>query len=179
MRAHKLLVTVAAFAGLVVAGCGSSSPAGAPGGGSDGGGGGQTSGSSVDPCTLLTDAHAAAALTKPSVQHKTADGPVAGCTWTPPDNPNGPLDTSIVIVNILDTTVFDGAKRAGSQQGLVLEPASGVGDDAYYQTTGNLTILNVKKNGVCISVSVSNDAFNATQVKDAERTLALEAVSHL
>ena len=166
------------FAAVLLAGCGGGSSSGSTAG--DGG-----AHSPTHPCDLLTPAQAGAVLQDGTLTAKSDSSIVPTCSWTPQSSSNGSIDLSMVSVIIQDPAVFQGvAKQAGHSAvpGLTITKVNGVGDEAYFETTGQssgTTLLLFRKGNSCIQVSVHKETFSASQVQDAETTLAQQIVEHL
>jgi hypothetical protein len=122
-----------------------------------------------DPCTLLTPAQVAAALGGTFG----AGQPIGttGCSWTS-QSPH-----VIVTVSLWPPAEWDRIK-AGPLPGTKITSASGLGDDAFYATLAQYTVLYVKKGGTVYLFKVYGVKDQAKQMS-AEQTLALDALATL
>lgn len=181
MKSRTLLIAAAA---LVLAGCGSSAGTGNAGPGSNNGGGGsdKVAAARANPCILLTQQEAQAAFGGQLDAGKANLDPVPGCDWPTSASSNF---ADGVVVQIQDTSVFDGTKIGASQAGFALQPVSGIGDEAFVQMPQNSTdpnaliLLGFKKDGVAVYVTVTNHSFTQDQVIAAEKQLAGLAASRI
>lgn len=134
-----------------------------------------------DACLLLTQAQLAAAfgVSFAPGQHTTPTY-LKTCTWIPS---GGSTDTlKFVTLNLESASAYDGGKNMMQQmkpKGVIITPASGIGDDSYYISFGsNITNLMVKKGTVSFKLAI----YGATPPEKAmaiEKTLALQFVSKL
>jgi hypothetical protein len=193
---------------MVLAACGSSShpsPASAPSTSSAGAGGsasssasssgsatasrsgsgGSASNAKADPCSLLTQTEATAALAEAADPGKQADGPAPGCIW---GATNGAHLADAVQVQIQDVAVFDGTLKSESDPQVSstysFETVNGLGDQALFQvpkTTGGAVaiLLGFKKDGVAVYVSVNNQNLSTDQIKAADNKLAQEVAARM
>jgi hypothetical protein len=181
---------------MVLAACGSSShpssSATAPSGSSSGSGassttvsGASASNAKADPCSLLTQAEATAALGEAVDPGKKSDAPVPGCIW---GATNGAHVADAVQVQIQDVAVFDGTVKSESDPQVSstfsFETVSGLGDQAFFQipkaTGGAVAILlGFKKGGVAVYVSVNNQNLSTDQIKAADNKLAEGAAARM
>jgi len=109
----------------------------------------------TDACTLVTSAQVSAA-TRVAVGDGTHVTPtfVKTCTWTPT------VSSSIraVTVSLQTAAFYDGAKQmairtAAAVAAMTLKPAS-VGDDGFYNVTGEMATLFFKKGDSSVKVAV-------------------------
>lgn len=119
------------------------------------------------PCGLLTPAQVAAAVGG-------SFGPgqpigTTGCSWTS-EKPH-----VIVTVSLWPPGEWDRMK-AGPLPGTTITPAGGVGDDAFYATLAQYTVLYVKKGQTVFLFKIYGVADKAKQMS-AEMTLAKEALA--
>jgi hypothetical protein len=121
------------------------------------------------PCSLLTPAQVAAALGGTFG----AGQPIGttGCSWTS-EKPH-----VIVTVSLWPPTEWDRMK-AGPLPGTQITAASGLGDDAFYATLAQYTVLYVKKGPTVYLFKVYGVKDLAKQTS-AEKTLALDALARL
>ena len=130
-----------------------------------------------DPCSMLTSAQIGAVLGTQVGEGKHLASPV--CEWTD----SSPGSRKKVDVTLLTERGFEAAKTPVGGP-ITKTPASGIGDDAVFGTTGKVaTTLAVKKGGVMFVVRVQGlpidqpQAINDVQAK--EKALALQIVSKL
>jgi hypothetical protein len=136
--------------------------------------------SSPTACSLITQAEAAAALGYPVA---------AGTAPVPGENTcdfSGPIDK----LNFVEVGVVDPAEflptRASVPGSFTVTPASGIGDEAYYQkdflpnTGGETSIeLSVRKGQIVFVINVLDHAQTDGPLMAAEKTLALAAVGRI
>ncbi len=120
------------------------------------------------PCGLLTPTQVTAALGG-------SFGPgqpigTTGCSWTS-EKPH-----LIVTVSLWPPGEWDRIK-AGPLPGTTITPASGVGDDAFYATLAQYTVLYVKKGPTVFLFKVYGVADKAKQMS-AEMTLAQQGLAN-
>ena len=121
------------------------------------------------PCKLLTPAQVGAAL---GATFGTGE-PIGttGCSWT------CAKPHIIVTVSLWPPTEWDRIK-AGSLPGTTTTPLTGLGDDAFYTTVAQYTVLYVKKGQTVFLFKVYGVQDKAKQM-NAEKTLALDALKQL
>lgn len=122
-----------------------------------------------DPCKLLTPAQVAAALGGTFG----AGEPIGttGCSWT------SAKPHIIVTISLWPPADWDRMK-AGGLPGTKISPESGLGDDAFYATLAQYTMLYVKKGQSVLLFKVYGVKDQARQAS-AEKTFALEALKQL
>jgi len=126
----------------------------------------------VDACSLLTSSEAGTAIevTVNQGQHLVA-GSKGECYWT--DAASADPDHRRVTVSIIAPVAFDHTKASPT---LKTEPASGVGDEAYYVLPkGGGPILNVRKGGTYFQIKILN-GFKAKPPLSADAVKARELV---
>jgi len=129
----------------------------------------QAAAAAPEPCKLLTPAQVGAALGG-------TFGPgqpigTTGCSWTEA-KPH-----VIVTVSLWPPKDWDRLK-AGPLPGTAITPAGGIGDDAFYTTVAQYTVLYVKKGQTVLLVKVYGVKDQPTQMS-AEKTLALDVLKAL
>lgn len=155
---------------------------------------------SVDACSLLTQAELSAATGVPmdsySYRHG-FPGATSFCTWTRTparvadaqlrkgDSPPGP---TLILLQLWVMSAersfghdFEAGKDGAGQENVT--SVSGLGDDAYYATTGlnggaSVTVLNVKKGSIEVQVTWIGTTDHQT-VMDAEKTIAAQVLLEL
>jgi hypothetical protein len=120
------------------------------------------------PCGLLTPAQVTAAVGG-------SFGPgqpigTTGCSWT------SPKPHVIVTVSLWPPGEWDRIK-AGPLPGTTITPASGVGEDAFYATLAQYTVLYVRKGPTVFLFKIYGVADKAKQMS-AEMTLAQEGLAN-
>ena len=120
------------------------------------------------PCGLLTPAQVTATLGGSFG----AGQPIGttGCSWTS-EKPH-----VIVTVSLWPPAEWDRIK-AGPLPGTTITPASGLGDDAFYATLAQYTVLYVKKGQTVFLFKVYGVA-DKTKQMSAEKTLAQAALAN-
>jgi hypothetical protein len=179
----RTLVLAGACTALLAA-CGSSdsgtSGGGAAGsaGGGGGGGGGGGSATAFDPCKVLTANDAQQALGRPVDPPKTESGSGPICSYFVTTGATE-IDASHVTLKGITQVEFDGVRRASlAGKDFQIVPASGVGDDAYYQVGQPFAFLFVKKGSTFFYVIVDSKQ-PIEQREAAEKTLALSILGRL
>ena len=111
---------------------------------------------------------------------------VPSCSFLPATNSSGPIDLSQIVVQIQSLTIFNGSKQSGQDgsakaNGITITSVSGLGDDAFFQSTGGsgITFIEVKKGNTVFTIDVENKAFSPDQQKTAEKILAQIALSNI
>jgi hypothetical protein len=126
-------------------------------------------GTTTGPCTLLTPAQVAAAVGGSFG----AGQPIGttGCSWSA-EKPH-----VIVTLSLWPPGEWDRIK-AGAMPGTTNTPASGLGDDAFYATIAQYTVLYVKKGSTVYLFKVYG-VKDPTKQMSAERTLAQDVLAQL
>ena len=108
-----------------------------------------------DACSLLTTAEVSAALEIKSLPGKFAfAGSPKACIWS--DTPEASLDSRRVTLSITSSTVaFNNMK---SSPRITIEPASGIGDEAFYALAGphETPILQIRKGTSVLALRILN-----------------------
>ena len=122
-----------------------------------------------EPCKLLSQAQVSAAL---GVTFG-AGQPIGakGCSWTS-EKPH-----EIVTVSLWPPAQWDRIK-AGPLPGTATTPAAGLGDDAFYTTVAQYTVLYVKK-GQTVYLFKVYGVQDKTKQMSAEKKLAQDALAKL
>jgi len=122
-----------------------------------------------EPCKLLSQAQVSAAL---GVTFG-AGQPIGrtGCSWTS-EKPH-----EIVTLSLWPPAQWDRIK-ASPLPGTAITPAGGLGDDAFYTTVAQYTVLYVKKGQTVYLFKVYGVQDKAKQMS-AEKTLAQDALAKL
>jgi hypothetical protein len=121
-----------------------------------------------EPCKLLSQAQVSAALGV-----KVGAGvPIGttGCSWTS-EKPH-----QIVTVSLWPPTEWNRMKTS-PLPGTTTSPAAGLGDDAFYTTIGQYTVLYVKKGQTVYLFKVYGEKSKEKQMS-AEKTLAQHALAN-
>jgi hypothetical protein len=120
----------------------------------------------LDACTLITTAEAAAAVGEPVDPGAPPEPGSSSCLFTA-------QAISINSVEITITSVADFNPDKPSITGLTITKVSGVGDAAYTLSIGpGYIVLNVRKGQATFSVSVLITGASNDQLLDKEKTLA-------
>ncbi len=122
-----------------------------------------------EPCKLLSEAQVSAAL---GVKVGTGQ-PIGttGCSWSS-EKPH-----VIVTISLWPPTEWDRIK-ASAVPGTANTPVSGLGDDAFYTTVAQYTVLYVKKGQTVYLFKVYGVQDKAKQMS-AEKTLAQDVLAKL
>jgi len=129
-----------------------------------------------DACTLLTSSEATTAIGRPADDGTPAGDNNHSCTWGPSDGFFG-LDS--VEVTITDLTSYADADHPGSAAGITVKEVSGIGDAAYYTESGFVVLLEVKKGGQALEITVMRPNATTAQLEDAEKTVAQLVLSRV
>ena len=130
-----------------------------------------------DACSVLTPAQIGAAVNTPG-DAGTYLTPTfkRTCTWTATSS--AAAGVKFVTLMLQKLEAFQGGKAMGQMKNIIVTPASGVGDDAYYLAVGDNAGLIVKKGNAAFKVAVY--ATIPLEKKEAlEKTLALLIVAKL
>jgi hypothetical protein len=135
-----------------------------------------------DACALLTTDEASKALEVKSLAGKrlVASSPKV-CIWS--DDPNHGVSNRRVTVSVMTSAAF-AIGKSGADKRVTIEPASGIGDEAYYELfKSDSPFLVVRKGGTAFNVRILNGlklkAFTLEQEKAKESDLAKAAASRL
>ena len=123
----------------------------------------------TDPCKLLISTQVAAALGGTFAAGQSIG--TTGCSWT------SAKPHVIVTVSLWPPEGWDRLKGS-PLPGTSITPAGGIGDDAFYATLAQYTVLYVKKGKTVFLIKVYGVQDQAKQMS-AEKTLALEALERL
>ena len=173
MRRSHLVVGLALA--LVSAACGGTAATPPPAGGSSPAEA-AASGTTVDACSLLTQAQVSAALGE-SVSAGVPSGANApSCTWQDANGGGATLDYPTSPDQVGQIAAGESGNSA-----IVLVPVSGLGDAAYYTTNGTIQAdLAVRKGGQAFDISVSEvPPFTQAQAEAAEKALAQDVLTRL
>jgi hypothetical protein len=121
-----------------------------------------------EPCKLLTPAEISGALGGAFGGGQPIG--TTGCSW------NNDKPHMIVTVSLWPPTEWDRIKA--NPLGGKITPASGLGDDAFYATLAQYTVLYVKKGDTVYLFKVYGVKDDAKQ-RSAEKTFALAALARL
>ena len=125
--------------------------------------------SARDPCALVTQAQVTSALGA-----KVDPGqPIGktGCQWS--TDQKAKTGHVMVTLSIWDENKWFSHK---STPGIPMKPASGIGDDAYFATLGDLTSLHVKKGKSTLDLRVYG-LHDTTKQEEIERSVAKDALA--
>lgn len=130
---------------------------------------GAHSGSTGDPCSLLTTAQVSGAIGGAAQPGQPINK--TGCSWS--------STTPKAMVTIsFDNLGTYATMKAGRSPVVTKTPVSGVGDDAFYSTMGPTTTLTVKKGDTYFVVRVYGFPDQAKQ-REIEKTLGAEAAAKM
>jgi len=162
---------------------GATSGAGAGGGAGTGGGAGAGAGGAApsDPCSLLTQAEASAAIGKPVGAGSNATDSHE-CEWDYP-NSDSPTASGSITIQDGDLASYCG-KPSDPALGLIIEPVANLGDGGacftYVSTTTVGSNLTFSKNGhVYTTAAYFGGGTPIATVKAADIALATAALTHL
>ena len=137
---------------------------------------------SVEACPLLTTADASKALEQSSQPGKRyMDSDPTFCMWSA--DPKMSDSSRKIAVNTHSARAFEFAKKPAITT-IVIEPVSGVGDEAFYQIypKGQSPFIWVRKGSKVFSIRIlvtKTNAFSLEQEKTKELALAKVAVTKL
>jgi hypothetical protein len=122
-----------------------------------------------DPCALVTPAQVSSALGA----NADPGQPIGktGCQWS--SDPKAKTGHVMVTLSIWPENKYFSNK---STPGIPTRPATGIGDEAYFATLGDLTSLHVKKGKSTLDVRVYGLHDPARQ-EEIERSVAKEALA--
>ncbi len=122
------------------------------------------------PCDLVTDAQVSSAV---GAKVKTGE-PIGmtGCQWSTPDDPKTKTGRVMGTLSVWDEKWFP----KGSTPGLSKKAVSGVGDDAVFDTLGDLTSLFVKKGKSTLQFRVYG-LHDTTKQEDIEMSVAKDVLA--
>ncbi|HTV78750.1 MAG TPA: hypothetical protein VMF03_10865 [Steroidobacteraceae bacterium] len=129
-----------------------------------------------DACSFLTAAQVSSALGT-AVAAGTYVTPTSRitCTWNATRSGGG-----TVTLHVQSAASYDAGKRLASlASASAVTSASGIGDDAYYFTSGTLSGLLVKKGMLAFKVAIYVHNLPAAQQQAIERMLALQVAQEL
>ena len=133
----------------------------------------------TDACALLTQAQVTDALgvSVGAGAHVTPQY-VQTCTWTPTGNATKGVKAVTLHLEPGDSYESGKAMMASIKSATVTS-ASGIGDDAYYLTTGHIISLIFKKGKTAGKVVIYGGDFPADKVMAIEKALVTQALSKL
>lgn len=127
----------------------------------------------LDACSLITADEAAAALGKPVDPGAVPVPGAHSCLFT-----TTALSTDSVEISI--TSVADFKPTQKSIPGLTITQVSGIGDDAYYLSSGaGLVVLNVRKAQTTFTTSVLLKSASDSALMAGEKTLAMAVLGRI
>lgn len=126
--------------------------------------------SATKPCDLVTDAQVSSAI---GAKVKAGE-PISatGCQWSTPDDPKTKPGRVTVTLSVWDEKMFP----KGSPPGVSKQAVSGIGDDAVFNTLGDMTSLFVKKGKSTLMFRVYG-LHDTTKQKDIEMSVAKDALA--
>jgi hypothetical protein len=98
------------------------------------------------------------------------------CTWNVAAGPAPRLKSITLFFQSADQ--FETAKQMQQASNFQVEAVSGVGDDAYYSTVGNVTSLIFKKGNVAFKIGMYGE-FPLDKKKAMSKAMALQVLSKL
>ena len=143
--------------------------------------------SSGDACSFLSQAQVSAALGVP-VSAGTHVTPtfVKTCTWAPSGGPRA--DLKYLTLNLQTAEAYASGKKMleqmkamatlekNSPHSMVITPAGGLGEDAYFLEIGNTVSLMVKKGNAAFKIVIYG-SLPVEKRRSAEKALALQVLS--
>jgi hypothetical protein len=130
-----------------------------------------------DACALITQDQVSKIFGVPvSAGVYPAPGFTKTCTWSPPVGP--PPRLAAITLLLQTSNSFEAAKQMQQAGKFQVETVSGIGDDAYYSTVGNVTSLIVKKGGVAFKIGMYGE-FPLDKKKAMSKAMAFEVLSKL
>jgi hypothetical protein len=134
-----------------------------------------------EACALLTEMEVSAALEIKSLPGKrTVASSPRSCMWS--DDPKIGVDHRRVTLGLTSISAFNGGKSFTGR--ITIEPAAGIGDDAYYEIfKSESPFLVARKGNVVINIRILNGlklkGFTLEQEKAKEAELAKAALAKL
>jgi hypothetical protein len=108
------------------------------------------------------------------------------CLWTPPTSPPGERAVTVTVGKAdmyatMRGIMEQGAKEANGNNagGMSVVNVTGLGDDAYFQSSGRQTKLHVKKGNSEITVEVLVRDFSVEKSQAMEKQLATAMLANL
>jgi hypothetical protein len=128
-------------------------------------------------CSLLTQAQVGAVLgVSVAAGQPFMPGDTGQCMWSQLGRP-APSERRVLLF-LQEPLFHDGGKKPLAGSGITIAPATGIGDDAYFDTTPGQGIgLHVKKGSAAFTVRVYG--FPEDQIRTKERTLAQNILTKL
>jgi hypothetical protein len=124
-------------------------------------------GAAVDPCTLITQAEAAAAFGGPVDPGKQAAAGASSCLWSA----SKPVSADGVDIAVIGVSTFDKSHKSGP--GITVTPVPGLGDEAYFVDLGpGFVNLQVRKGSTTFTVDVMIHGASNANVMAADKSLA-------
>jgi hypothetical protein len=121
----------------------------------------------VDPCKLITQAEAAAALGASVDAGQQAAAGASSCLWSA----NKPISADGVDVAVTQVSTFDKSHKSGP--GITVTPVPGLGDEAYFVDLGpGYVNLQVRKGSTTFNVDVMIHGASNDVVMAADKSLA-------
>ena len=183
-------VVTAALAGLVLAACGGNAAdtATTRSGGSQGSAV-ATAVVSTDvasgryvPCTLLTAQDATQALGGPVDPASTNDAQNPSCVYAI-HSEGQPPDLSSVGIHLVQRATFDGTRQGAAAAGGHIDPAAGVGDEAYFEVIPGgghtLVFLFVRRGDAQFYIALDRTGRSTQDRETEERVIAQAVVARL
>jgi hypothetical protein len=128
---------------------------------------------SLDACSLITTAEAAAVLGKPVDAGAVPEPGASSCIFVESTKAIDSIEISI-------TRVADFKPTQKSIPGLTITQVSGIGDDAYYVNGGpGFLVLNVRKGQTTFTTSVLLKGASESQVMAGEKSLAMTILGRI
>jgi len=131
----------------------------------------------TDSCAVLTPAEISAVIGVPidPGQHTLASSDIM-CSWS--ETAASGDAAQKVVLNFTSLVSFQKEEAASSRR-IILTPASGIGDEAFYVTTEFGTSLYVRKGSTAISFGIHDKSLAANKLMAKERALGLKAATRL
>ena len=127
-----------------------------------------------DPCSLLSTAQVSGAVGAPIAAGSSMG---ATCTWKATDS--GASGVVFVTLFLQSGESYEAGRKLATQMGAnAVSPVSGVGDSAYYFTTGTAVGLLARKGGAAFKAAVYGSA-PLDKKKAMERALASAVAARL
>ncbi len=141
----------------------------------------------TDACALLTKAQVSAIVGASVGEGSHVAGYTKMCTWAPPDGQNATVQTVTLNLESADSyqtskamlqAVVNAPSNRANKSPVTMTPAPGIGDDAFFSSTGSYTKLVVKKGATVFQLVVYSRA-PVEKKRDMEKALAAQVISKL
>jgi hypothetical protein len=141
----------------------------------------------TDACALLTKAQVSAVVGVAVGEGSYVAGYTKMCTWTPSRGQHGTVQSVTLNLESADSyqtsksmlqAVANSPRNHSAQSHITMTPAPGIGDDAFFSSTGSYTKLIVKKAATVFQLVIYSSA-TIGKKRAMEKSLAAQVISKL